>query len=182
MPISKEKKYTSEEFFSLTPESNSERYELIKGEIIALAAPSILHQRILGKISRKIGYFIDSKNGKCEVFSAPTDVQLSYDTVIQPDIFIACDPDKFDEQKHNGAPDFVVEITSSNRSDDFTRKLALYAESGVREYWIVDTLYKRVMVYFFEKSNSPNIYTFDTSIPIGIYNGDLEINIDELLK
>ena len=182
MPIPKGKKYTSEEYFALTPESNSERYELIKGEIIALAAPSILHQRILGEISSEIRNFIKRHKGKCEVFSAPTDVQLNYDTVVQPDIFVACDPNKFDEQKYNGAPDFVVEITSSNRSDDFTRKLALYAESGAREYWIVDTLYERVMVYFFEKSNSHNIYTFDTSIPVGIYNGDLEINIDELLK
>lgn len=182
MAIPQEKKYTANEFFALTPESNSERYELIKGEIVALAAPNINHQRISSKISRKIGYFIDGKNGKCEVFYAPTDVQLSYDTVVQPDIFIACDPDKFDEQKYNGAPDFVIEITSSNRSDDFTRKLALYAESGVREYWIVDTLYKRVMVYFFEKSNSPNIYTFNTPVPVGIYNGELEINVDELLK
>ena len=181
MPIPKGKKYTADEFFALIPESNSERYELIKGEIIALAAPNIVHQRISGELSWKLREFIKRKKGRCEVFSAPTDVQLSFDTVVQPDIFIACDPDKFDDQKYNGAPDLVVEITSTNRSDDFIRKLALYSESGVREYWIVDTLYKRVMVYLFEQNDFPNIYTFDTPIPVGIYNGELEINIDKLM-
>lgn len=182
MAIPQEKKYTADEFFAITPESNSERYELINGEIVDLAAPNINHQRISSRLNFELTNYIKRKNGKCEVFSAPTDVQLNYNTVVQPDIFVACDPDKFDEQKYNGAPDFVIEITSSNRSYDFTRKLALYAESGVREYWIVDTLYKRVLVYFFDKSDSPNIYTFDSPVPVGIYNGDLEINIDELLK
>lgn len=182
MAIPQEKKYTANEFFALTPESNSERYELIYGDIVALAAPNINHQRISGRLNFELTNYIKRKNGKCEVFSAPTDVQLSCNTVVQPDIFVTCDSDKFDEQKYNGAPDLVIEITSSNRSDDFTRKVALYAESGVREYWIVDTLYQRVIVYFFDKSNSPNIYTFDTSVPVGIYDRKLEINIDELLK
>ena len=182
MAIPQEKKYTANEFFALTPESNSERYELIKGEIVALAAPSIIHQRILGEIFSEIRNFIKRNNGKCEPFAAPFDVQLNEFNVVQPDISVICDPSQLDDKRCYGAPDLVIEITSSNRSDDFTRKLALYAEGGVREYWIVDTLYKRVLVYFFEKSNSPNIYTFDTPVPVGIYNGELEINIDELLK
>ena len=88
----------------------------------------------------------------------------------------------FDEvEDERITPDFVAEVTSSNRSTDFTRKLALYAESGVREYWIVDLSYKRVIVYFFEESNSPNIYTFDVDIPVRIYNGDLTIKIDDII-
>src|SRR4029079_8145989 len=39
----------------------------------------------------------------------------------------------------HGAPDFVIEILSpSNRRNDLTWKKCLYAEHGVREYWIVD--------------------------------------------
>ena len=39
----------------------------------------------------------------------------------------------------HGAPDFAIEILSpSNRSNDLIRKKRIYAEHGVREYWIVD--------------------------------------------
>lgn len=182
MPFPVGKHYTAEEFFTLHPEeNNSERYELMNGEIIALAAPTLEHQRIVGGIYRRIGNFIDSRKGKCEPFISPADVVLDNSNVVQPDVFVVCDKDKLDGRRCNGAPDFVAEVTSSNRSTDFTRKLALYAESGVREYWIVDLSYKRVIVYFFEESNSPNIYTFDADIPVRIYKGDLTIKIDDII-
>lgn len=38
-----------------------------------------------------------------------------------------------------GAPDWIIEIISpGNPSHDYIRKLNLYADAGVREYWIVD--------------------------------------------
>ena len=182
MPAPENKKYTADEFFNITKDADTERYELYKGEIIVLASPSIIHQRISREVSYALNSFIKSSGGKCEVFTAPTDVKLSEDTVVIPDIFIACDPDKFDKQKYNGAPDFIIEITSSNRSDDFIRKLAVYLETGVREYWIVDPDYKKVLVYFFEESHFPNIYTFDVEIPVNIYNKKCKIKISELIK
>lgn len=183
MPFPKDKRYTAEEFFALHPEeSNSERYELMNGEIIALAAPTLEHQDIVGGLYTELRSFIKSGGGKCKPFISPTDVVLDYFNVVQPDVFVVCNPDKLDGKRCNGAPDFVIEVASSNRSTDFTRKLTLYAESGVREYWIVDPSYERVLVYFFEKSNSPYIYTFDKQIPVGIYNNNLKINISELLK
>ena len=39
-----------------------------------------------------------------------------------------------------GVPDIVVEILSNDRQRDLTRKREMYADSGVREYWIVDPL------------------------------------------
>lgn len=54
---------------------------------------------------------------------------------------------------------------------DFIKKHVKYAESGVREYWIVDSLIRRVLVYFFEKDVFPVQYTFEDSIPVGITDG-----------
>ena len=184
MPYPKDKKYTAEEFFALTPESNSEMYELYDGEIFALASPGTIHQRISGRIFRELSNYIYQQKGNCEVFAAPFDVKLDDYTVVIPDILIVCDPSKLDDKRCYGAPDFVIEITSGNRSNDFTKKLSLYQEYGVREYWIVDPDYKRVLVYFFDEGFSPNIYTFDQNIPVGIYQKNeikLEINIAELI-
>ena len=37
-----------------------------------------------------------------------------------------------------GVPDLVVEILSTDRGRDLTLKREMYADSGIREYWIVD--------------------------------------------
>lgn len=182
MAFPQEKKYTADEFFALTPESNSERYELINGEIVALAAPSEIHQRIIGEVYAELRNYIRNHIGKCRPIVSPFDVVLDEKNVVQPDILVVCDSEKLDGKRCNGSPDLVIEVTSSNYSRDYVEKLALYKSAGVREYWIVDPAYERVLVYSFEKSNSPNIYTFDSPVPVGIYNGDLKINIDELLK
>lgn len=181
MPFQNQR-YTADDFFRINADSDSsERYELINGDIVAHAAPSVIHQRILGKLYRKFGDFIDSNKGSCEPFISPVDVVLDDENVVQPDFFIVCNPDVIDDKRCNGAPDFIVEITSSNYTNDYIDKLALYKNSGVREYWIVDPSYSRVLVYFFEKGNSPSIYTFDMDIPVSIYEGKLSINISEML-
>ncbi len=182
MPFPKENRYTADEFFKLTSESNSERYELIDGEIIALSAPSEIHQRIIGEVFAELRSYIKRNMGNCRPILSPFDVVLDEKNVVQPDILVVCDDGKLDGKRCNGAPDLVIEVTSSNYSRDYVEKLALYKVSGVREYWIVDPVYERVLVYFFEKSNSPYIYTFDIPVPVGIYNSNLEINIRELLK
>ena len=156
MPFPRDHKYTAEEFFKLTPENESERYELINGEIFAQSAPSAIHQTLVMRISSKIDNFIMSNKGKCKVLISPFDVVLDDENLI-------------------------IEVTSSNYGRDYIDKLDIYRKSGVREYWIVDPLYERVMVYFFEMSNSPNIYTFDSEVPVGIYDGKLTICVKDLL-
>lgn len=123
-----------------------ERVELIKGRIRQMAAPSMRHQRISGKIYGPLWGFLNGK--PCDVFSAPFDVRLplplhrrkgdKIDTVVQPDICIICDRSKLDEQGCVGAPDLIVEILSpGNSRKEMRDKYELYQESGVAEYWVV---------------------------------------------
>jgi len=63
----------------------------------------------------------------------------SSDTVVQPDVFVVCDPDKIQDDGIHGAPDFVVEVLSDSTAyKDLTAKKSLYERAGVREYWLVD--------------------------------------------
>jgi Uma2 family endonuclease len=51
---------------------------------------------------------------------------------------VICDSSKLDEQGCNGAPDWIIEILSKGNSQKEVKiKHALYAESGVKEYWLV---------------------------------------------
>lgn len=135
--------------------SFDERVELIKGKIFKMSpSPGAMHQRLSSRIHIEIGQYLKGK--KCEVFSAPFDIRLprkSKDdkdilTVLQPDLFVNCDPSKIDEKGCLGGPDIVVEILSpSNNKKELKYKHELYEEAGVKEYWIVDPRDKGVEVY-----------------------------------
>lgn len=169
MPIPMSKKYTADEFYKM---DLPERCELINGEIVDLASPNQKHQEISGRVYNIILNYIDKNKGKCKVFPAPADVKLSEKFIVQPDIYVACDPDKLDGQYHIGGPDWVIEITSpSTALRDCIEKLSLYKSAGTKEYWIIDTENKRVVVHIFTEQTTVNtdLYTFSDSIPVFIY-------------
>ncbi|MDP9362929.1 MAG: Uma2 family endonuclease [Chloroflexota bacterium] len=125
------------------------RYELIDGELLVIAGPSPRHQwtssRLFVAFDRAI-----VEPGLGFVFTAPLDVHLGGQQYAQPDLLVVLTerasiigPTLID-----GAPDLVVEISStSSRAIDRTRKLALYARPGVREYWLVDLGGRAVTVH-----------------------------------
>ena len=159
------------------------RYELIDGVLYRLNAPSAGHQRMLSRLHYKIMDYILTRNGLCESFFAPFDVQLDCDeyTMVQPDLLIICDPDKVKYWGIWGAPDFVLEVLSpSTKSTDTILKLRKYKQAGVREYWTVDLDQKVVMTYLFGEKTETGIYGFESRIPVGIYQGDLTIDFNEI--
>lgn len=140
-----------------------ERAELIDGEMFMMASPTLTHQELLGELYLQIRMFIKQNKGKCRVLPAPFSVYVKDDirNYVESDISVICDRDKLDETGCHGAPDWVIEIVSpSSKHMDHVRKLELYREAGVREYWIVDSLKGSVSVYDLEGGKEPEIYSF----------------------
>lgn len=174
--------YTIEDYRALP---DDQRVELIDGVFYDMASPSFLHQKIAGEIYRQIANFILERGGACQPFVSPVDVQLDCDekTMVQPDVGILCHDDKVKKWGVYGAPDYVLEIISpSTKRKDCTKKLAKYMEAGVREYWILDPYQQKLIVYFFESELCPVIYGLDEPVPIGIYDGALEIQLEHIKK
>ena len=175
--------HTIEDYLAL-PED--ERYELIDGRFYKMETPPVAHQRILRFLSFEIEWFIRKNDGKCEVLPAPVDVKIIPEdnkTMVQPDIVVICEPDKVQEKRIEGAPDFIVEITSSStRRKDITIKMSKYSEAGVREYWIIDVQKKVLIRYRFEEDLIPEIIPLAGELAVGIYEGRLKISLDEIAK
>jgi Uma2 family endonuclease len=135
------------------------RFELIGGIEYAMSSPGYKHQITAGRLFGQLDAQL-SKHG-CMPIIAPFDVYPLYDqgdenTFVQPDIFAACDKSKLGENRYNGAPRFVIEILSSNRSYDMITKLNLYQKAGVAEYWMVDPEEK--IITALELSNGSYLY------------------------
>ena len=170
------------EQYEALPENR--RVEVFDGIVYDMASPSQIHQRMLLKISAMLDSYIERKKGSCLVIPSPFDVILSEKplTIVQPDIMIVCDKNKLDENRCNGAPDFVIEIVSpSNPSDDYIKKAYYYKNYGVREYWIVDPRRRAVSVNFFEKDILNIPYSFESVIKVNIYD-DLIIDFSDISK
>ena len=152
-----------------------------------MAPPSRIHQGLAGSLYAKIFNHIQSKKVGCKVYVAPFAVKLFEDdkTWVEPDISVICQSDKLTDRGCEGAPDWIIEIVSeSSKGFDYVRKLALYQEAGVREYWIVDPLSDQITVYPFwsETPVPPKLFSFSSVVPAGIYDGELEIDFAEIMK
>lgn len=180
MALQKEKLYTEKDYYSL-PENV--RAELIHGQFYYQAAPSRAHQKILNAVNNTIYNYIRSKGGLCEVYPAPFAVKLYEDRedIVEPDISVICDPCKLTDEGCTGAPDWIIEIVSpSNPSHDYVRKLNLYADAGVREYWIIDPRTESVYVYCFEGEDvQVGNYSFQDKIKANIFS-DIYIDLAEI--
>lgn len=126
------------------------QYEIIKGVLYMVPAPTTTHQRISGNLEFALQLFVRQEQAG-EVFYAPIDVYLpGQETPVQPDLmFIATGRrDLISERGIEGAPDLVVEILSPRTWwRDLRVKLPLYEETGVRECWVMDPKTKTVEVY-----------------------------------
>ena len=174
--------YTIEDYYKL-PED--ERYELIDGYLFKMLAPTGLHQLIAGEIHRQIANFIYERDGKCLPFIAPVDVQLDRDnkTMVEPDVVILCDQDKFFNRVIYGAPEFVLEVISlSTSKKDYTIKLSKYENAGVKEYWIVDPYKEKLLIYNFDDKNVPMICGLENAQGIHLYDGELKIDFKRIVE
>ena len=116
------------------------RCQLIDGELILAPSPTTRHQRVSVRLFVDLHQFVRME-GLGEACIAPLDVVFPDREVYQPDILFVSNERKgiITEANIQGAPDLVVEILSpSTQRHDRGHKQDVYAERGVREYWIVD--------------------------------------------
>jgi Uma2 family endonuclease len=195
----KDRVYTFEDYLSF---DENFRCEIMNGCVYLKESPWRVHQRISGYISYKLSQFLDGKH--CEVYFAPFSVVLmknlkddaadsiditefkSYfedetdplksQWVVEPDILVICDRNKYMKESCVGTPDFIIEIVSpSSRIWDMRTKRDLYELNGVREYWTVDVekgrIIKRVLNEYGMFDDVVSVYSFSDTVPCTVLEG-----------
>ncbi|MGH7596723.1 MAG: Uma2 family endonuclease [bacterium] len=131
---------TFERFYEIVEENV--KADLLDGKIIRDSPAIPRHSHIVSRFHRLIGDFA-GKFDLGEVFGATATVRLSKYQGPEPDVFFIRKSRLriMGEKYIAGPPDLCIEVISkSSRKIDRGRKFVLYAEHGVKEYWIADPL------------------------------------------
>lgn len=122
------------------------REELLNGEIVMMASPSVNHYQITLNIVLAFQSYLKGKT--CRAFGDGVDVYLTENDRVIPDAMIVCNKNNIKLDGIHGAPDLIVEVLSPGTAkNDKGYKKDLYEKSGVKEYWIIDPVPRSIEVY-----------------------------------
>jgi Uma2 family endonuclease len=125
------------------------RYELLEGFLVREPTPRTKHQALVRRLMLSLADFLD-RSGTEGLFTAPTAVMLSDNTILQPDL-LWVRPERLhivEADALHGPPDLVFEVLSpATRERNLTSKRQLYAQYGVDEYWVVDPEEQQLLLF-----------------------------------
>lgn len=142
------KRFTREDVERLTEAGvfEGQRLELIDGDLIDKMGQNPPHtiaiQLLFVALARIFGLGLIRGQSSIEVSGADEEVNMP-----EPDIVVTAGPITEYLQRHPRGAEclLVVEVSDTSARFDLGRKAVLYANAGVREYWVID-LNRRVLV------------------------------------
>jgi Uma2 family endonuclease len=125
---------------------NNQRVELLEGEIIVMPPPNPPHAITTGEVRDSLG---DAFQKQVKVWMQ-NPLRLSADmedkNLPVPDVMVLHSR----SYRDHPTPDDVfllIEVADSSVKEDKGRKLSLYAQHDIKEYWIINLVSKRIEVY-----------------------------------
>jgi Uma2 family endonuclease len=144
---------TSDQFLALPEEfdqhGNRIKDELIGGEVVKMAQPSYLHDRIKNRINRLLTRYLDANpelplDSMVEIGS-----QVSDHDIFVPDVAIVRTGEQpLSSRIYLGSPELAIEVVSpSDTAQNLKQKVRAYIKGGSKSVWIVYPETKSVEVY-----------------------------------
>ncbi len=163
--------------------------ELIKGVLVVTDKTSVAHNNAVLEIATVLRQFLAANNGKCRVFTENVALYCNElcddtDNLFLPDIMSVCDEDGIKEDGVHVAPVFVAEITSeATKKNDYGRKMLIYSDIGVKEYWVVDLQRKTIVRYLSENDFAPEVIVYPNVKKTHIHTyPSLEIELSHIFE
>jgi len=145
---------TAEEFhdWAHRPENAGKWFELVRGEVMELPAPTKRHGVLAFNLGRLLGnYLFQRGKGYATSNDAGVILERDPDTVRGPDLAIYEDAQTFEElhpKYGEVVPLLAVEILSpSDRMGKVMRKVKDYLKNGVSLVWVIDPETRNVTVH-----------------------------------
>lgn len=138
------RRWTCDEFHQLSDEGwfEGERVILVDGEVIEMPAPNPPHDMAVGLTD----YLLKGLFGAGYWVRVQTGLPLGQATDPVPDIAVVPGSPRSYPQ-HPSAALLVVEISDTSLAYDTTAKANLYAAGGIADYWVVDLVNRRLLIF-----------------------------------
>ena len=125
---------------------DGQRYELIDGELLDKMGQNPPHANAIRLTQRRLGAFIDPSliQAQLPIEAGAGDRERS---LPEPDLAVLRELKADYDTRHPRGDELllVIEVSDTTAAFDLSRKAALYASAGVREYWVLD-LPRRMLV------------------------------------
>jgi Uma2 family endonuclease len=135
------KRFTLTEYHRLTELGflkASDHIELIRGEIVHMAAKGVAHEVCITRLCREL----PKRLGEAVTIRCQSPITLPCNSEPEPDfVLVRNRPDDY-ISGHPTPNDIllVIEVSDSSITYDQTTKLSLYAENRIADYWIFNLL------------------------------------------
>jgi Uma2 family endonuclease len=146
---------TEEEFVAWADEDT--RAEWVDGEVVIMSPANLEHCDLSGWLNHLMREFVD-RHGSGLVLS---DAQMRFARLRRrrvPDLWYLAESRRhlLRERHIEGPPDLVIEIVSPDSlARDWREKYLEYQAAGVREYWVIDPMARRVEAYALDPLPAP---------------------------
>jgi Uma2 family endonuclease len=178
---------TAEEFFEWANRSANEdkSWELVRGEVIELPAPTRPHGVICGNASRMLSnYCFKRRKGYVTANDAGVLLERDPDTVRGPDVALFEDAEHFVDlhPKYGEFPPLLaLEVLSPfDRADRIMEKITDYLRNGVFLVWIIDPERRTVTVY--TPDNGPRVFEERQTVTGGNVLPGLKCKVDDFFR
>ncbi len=125
--------------------TESERVELIDGEIIEMAPIGPRHAACVDRLAE----FLSNKIKKLAIVRVQNPIELSEDSEPQPDVTLLKRRADFYAQGHPTPEDVLIaiEVADTTLESDRMVKLPSYARAGIPEAWLIDLVNDRLEIH-----------------------------------
>ena len=162
---------TALDVFRMLPEGTL--CEVIDNVLYMSPAPKYSHQKLVVLFSQRIANYLEETN-KGLVAVSPVDVYFEdLISAVQPDVMYVSNENMHilhDDGYFYGAPDFIIEILSSDKNRDRVQKKSLYEKAGVKEYFIVNPASRNVVAYTLQNGIYGLMYQADGHFKSALLN------------
>lgn len=121
------------------------RIELIYGELREVTPPGPTHASCVDRLSR---WSIENTDGRQITIRIQNPIEIpAYDSAREPDIVWAKAKDYSKQHPQPRDLLLVIEVADSSLNDDVGEMATLYAQAGVKDYWVVNIPNKCIEVF-----------------------------------
>lgn len=140
---------TADEFITWAMnQPEGQHYELVDGEVIAMAPERSAHARAKGHIFRRLADAVERDAPTCEAFIDGLAVVIDENTVYEPDVLVRCGERLADAVVRISDPLVVIEVVSrSSRGRDVGIKLTDYFRLPTVRHYLIIQAEARVIIH-----------------------------------